>query len=158
MPRTMEAGTIPAEPMKHLVSDNVMRVGDSAGHATPHILEGVRPAIEFGRLCGNVAAEAYEKRDFTKTFLQKYEKMWHNRNKLSYLCLLSSAEVFFSYDDTGIEKTVNIAARGKVNSESYLKGLKGQQAFPYTFVAKPSFEYLRKLVRFVYHNLRWFLE
>ncbi len=158
-PRAMEAGTIPAEPMKHLVFDNVMRVGDSAGHATPHFLEGVRPALEFGRLCGSIAAEAYQKRDFTKRFLQKYERLWHKRHKLSYLYLLSSGEVFFSYDDSGIERTVITAARAKLSSGSYLKGLKGEQAFPYALVAsKPSFDYLRKFVRFAFHNLRWFLE
>lgn len=158
-PCMMEAGTIPAEPMKHLVSDNVMRVGDSAGHATPHFLEGVRPALDFGRLCGSIAAEAYQKRDFTRRFLQKYERLWHRRNKLSYLYLLSSGEIFFSYDDSGIERRVNNAARAKLGSESYLKGVRGEQAFPYALVAsKPSFEYLRNFVRFAFHNLRWFLE
>jgi digeranylgeranylglycerophospholipid reductase len=158
-PLVMEAGTIPAEPMKHLVFNNVMRVGDSAGHATPHFLEGVRPALDFGRLCGNVAAEAYQKRDFTERFLQKYERLWHKRNKLSYLYLLSSGEVFFSYDDKGIEKTVINSSRAKLSPESYLAGLKGEKAFPYAFIAsKPNFDYLRKFVRFAVNNLRWSLE
>jgi digeranylgeranylglycerophospholipid reductase len=158
-PCSMEAGTIPAEPMKRLVFDNVMRVGDSAGHATPHFLEGVRPALDFGRLCGSVAAEAYQKRDYTKSFLQKYERLWHKRNKLSYLYLLSSGEVFFSYDDDGIEKTVTRSARARLSSESYLASLKGEKAFPYALIAsKPSLDYLRKFVRFVANDLRWSLE
>jgi flavin-dependent dehydrogenase len=136
-----------------------MRVGDSAGHATPHFLEGVRPALDFGRLCGSVAAEAYQKRDFTKRILQKYERLWHKRNKLSYLYLLSSGEVFFSYDDNGIEKTVISSARAKLSPESYLTGLKGEKAFPYALIAaKPGFDYLRKFVRFAANNLRWSLE
>jgi digeranylgeranylglycerophospholipid reductase len=158
-PRAMEAGTIPAEPMKHLVFDNVMRVGDSAGHATPHFLEGVRPALDSGRLCGSIAAEAYQKGDFTKRFLRKFERMWHKRNKLSYLYLLSSGEVFFSYDDNGIERRVNDTARAKLGSESYLKGLKGERAFPYALVAsKLGVEYLRIFVGFASHTLRWLLE
>lgn len=158
-PVATEAGSIPAEPMKHLVSDNIMRVGDSAGHATPHFLEGVRPALDFGRLCGSVAAEAYQKRDYTKRFLQKYERLWHKRNKLSYLYLLSAGEVFFSYDDKGIEKTVISSAKARLSPESYLTGLKGEKAFPYALIAtRPGVDYLRKFVRFAANDLRWALE
>lgn len=158
-PRTKEAGTIPAEPMKDLVLDNIMRVGDSSGHATPHMLEGLRPAIESATLCGKIATKAYEKGDFSERMLEEYEKIWHRHNKLSYLYLLSMAEIFFSYDDHRIEKSIKLQRRRRVDPESYLRGLKGAIKFPLNLVTlEPSIENLKILVRFVYHNLRWILE
>jgi flavin-dependent dehydrogenase len=158
-PVALESGTIPAEPMKYLVSDNIMRVGDSAGHATPHFLEGVRPALEFGKLCGNFALEAYMESDFSKNFLRRYERAWHESYGLSYLYLLAAAEVFFSYDNKGIEKTLKSSARDKLSPDSYLTGLRGDKAFPYALIAtKPGLDYLRKFVRFVSHSISWQLE
>lgn len=159
IPRTSEAGTIPAEPMKKLVSDNIMRVGDSAGHATPHMLEGIRPSIESATLCGKVAAEAYEKHNFSKHFLQKYERTWHGQNKLLHLYLLSMAEVAFTQNDREIEESVRAQMKREDDPEAFLLGIRGWFEFPWSFLAsKPNTKYLRTLVRFGYHNLRWLLE
>jgi len=159
IPRTIEAGTIPAEPMKKLVSDNIMRVGDSAGHATPHMLEGIRPSIEFATLCGKVAAQAYEKHDFSKHFLRKYETAWHSQNKLLHLYLLSLAEVAFTQNDQEIEESVRAQVKREGDPEAFLLGIRGWFKFPWSFLAsKPNTKYLKTLVRFGYHNLRWLLE
>jgi len=153
------AGTIPAEPMKNMISDNIMRVGDSAGHATPHMLEGVRPTIESATLCGGFAVEAYEKHDFSKEFLERYERAWHNRNKSLYLYLLSLAEVAFSWDDLIIEKSINFQANRKVDPELYAEGLKGHFNFPKSFIVPQlGLQQLKILTRFIYHNFAWLLE
>lgn len=48
------AGIIPSVPYdRRLVFDRVIRCGDSANFATPTVGEGIRQAIEFGRLLGN---------------------------------------------------------------------------------------------------------
>ena len=44
-----------------LVSDGIILVGDSAGQANPLLLEGIRYAIEFGRLAGEVGARSLSK-------------------------------------------------------------------------------------------------
>ena len=43
------------------VSDGIILVGDSAGQANPLLLEGIRYAIEFGRLAGEVGARSLSK-------------------------------------------------------------------------------------------------
>lgn len=159
VPRTIEAGIIPAEPMKKLVSDNIMRVGDAAGHATPHFLEGVRPCVESGTLCGKVAAEAYEKHDFSKGFLREFERTWHNQNKLLYLHLLSTVEIAFAMNDQELEETVKEQVKREDKPELFLKGLRGWFRFPFSLLTlRPNTTYLRTLARFAYHNTRWLME
>lgn len=158
-PRSSLAGRIPAEPMKKLVSDNIMRVGDAAGHATPHMLEGVRPCIESATLCGEVAAEAYIERDYGERFLRKFEEMWQSQNRLLYLYLLSGAEVAFSKNDQDIERRIRAQMKRKRDPESFLRGLRGWFKFPISLLTlKPDRTYLEFLIHFAYHNLRWLAE
>lgn len=159
VPHVKEVGTIPAEPMKKLVLDNIIRIGDAAGHATPHMLEGIRPCMEFATLCGNVTAEAYLKQDFTKHFLRKIERMWQSQNKLLYLYLLSVAEVAFSKDDKILEMNVKAQAKRQNNPEAFLIGLRGLFKFPISLLTlKPDRMYLETLIHFIYHNIRWLVE
>ena len=58
------------------VYDNVMLVGDSAGQANPLVLEGIRYAIRFGRLAGDIAAGAVAAKDLSATSLALYETGW----------------------------------------------------------------------------------
>ena len=43
------------------VADGLIMVGDSAGQSNPLVLEGIRHAIEFGRLAGRVGAQSLSK-------------------------------------------------------------------------------------------------
>ena len=59
VPIEFHYGLIPNEGLTHdTISDNLILVGDAAGHANPLVLEGIRYAIEFGRLSGQVGGEA----------------------------------------------------------------------------------------------------
>ena len=53
----------------------LVMVGDSAGQSNPLVLEGIRYAIEFGRLAGGVGARSLG-RNSTKESLLDYEKTW----------------------------------------------------------------------------------
>jgi len=57
------------------VYDRVLLVGDSAGQSNPLVLEGIRHAIEFGRLAGKIGSESLVQEDPVK-YLVKYEKEW----------------------------------------------------------------------------------
>ena len=50
-------------------------VGDSAGQSNPLVLEGIRHAIEFGRLAGRVGAQSLSKGS-VKDSLYEYERTW----------------------------------------------------------------------------------
>jgi digeranylgeranylglycerophospholipid reductase len=78
-PIELHYGFIPNEGVRaNSVSDGLLLVGDSAGQANPLVLEGIRYAIEFGRLAGQVGAKSVAQGS-TKESLAEYEKVWKGR-------------------------------------------------------------------------------
>ena len=75
-PVELHYGFIPNEGVRHnSVADGLLMVGDSAGQSNPLVLEGIRYAIEFGRLAGKVGAGSLSQ-DATRESLLDYEKTW----------------------------------------------------------------------------------
>lgn len=70
-------GLIPNDGLsRKTVYDNLILVGDTAGQANPLVLEGIRYAIRFGRVAGNVASDAIKNGDATEKSLAPYEHTW----------------------------------------------------------------------------------
>ncbi|KAF6242645.1 geranylgeranyl reductase [Nitrosopumilus sp. b1] len=70
-------GLIPNDGLtRKTVYDNLILVGDSAGQANPLVLEGIRYAIRFGQVAGQVAAKAIGSNDTSEKNLQEYEQVW----------------------------------------------------------------------------------
>jgi digeranylgeranylglycerophospholipid reductase len=58
-PIELHYGFIPNEGLREsCVSDGLILVGDSAGQSNPLVLEGIRYAIEFGRLAGEIGSRS----------------------------------------------------------------------------------------------------
>jgi digeranylgeranylglycerophospholipid reductase len=57
------------------VFEGLILVGDSAGQSNPLVLEGIRHAIEFGRLAGHFGSSSLS-RVFSKNSLLDYENEW----------------------------------------------------------------------------------
>ena len=75
-PVELHHGFIPNEGSRQQsVSDGLIMVGDSAGQSNPLVLEGIRYAIEFGRLAGEVGARSLA-HNASKESLADYEKAW----------------------------------------------------------------------------------
>jgi digeranylgeranylglycerophospholipid reductase len=76
-PLEFHYGLIPNDGLsRKTVYDNLILVGDSAGQANPLVLEGIRYAIRFGRLAGQVAAKAISNEDVSEKALFPYEESW----------------------------------------------------------------------------------
>ena len=58
------------------VYNNLILVGDSAGQANPLVLEGIRYAIRFGRVAGEVSAQAIKSGKTDESALLPYETKW----------------------------------------------------------------------------------
>ena len=70
-------GLIPNDGLsRKTVYNNLIMVGDSAGQANPLVLEGIRYAIKFGRVAGNVAADALKSGKTDENALLPYETNW----------------------------------------------------------------------------------
>jgi digeranylgeranylglycerophospholipid reductase len=78
-PIELHYGAIPNEGLrKSTVFDGLILVGDSAGQANPLLLEGIRYAIEFGRLAGKIGAMSLSE-DSVKASLIEYERIWRSK-------------------------------------------------------------------------------
>ena len=70
-------GLIPNDGLsRKTVYNNLILVGDSAGQANPLVLEGIRYAIKYGRVAGEVAANAIKNNDTSEKSLKQYEQIW----------------------------------------------------------------------------------
>ena len=70
-------GLIPNDGLsRKTVFNNLILVGDSAGQANPLVLEGIRYAIKFGRVAGQVSANAIKTGNTSENALYPYEKNW----------------------------------------------------------------------------------
>ena len=70
-------GLIPNDGLsRKTVHDNLILVGDSAGQANPLVLEGIRYAIKFGRVAGEVASKAIKNEDTSEKSLLGYDENW----------------------------------------------------------------------------------
>jgi digeranylgeranylglycerophospholipid reductase len=77
-------GSIPCQKPRKTVSENVLLVGDAAGHAHPITGAGILNAVIGGEIAGRIAAEAINRGDVR--YLQNYEVEWRERfgNSLIY--------------------------------------------------------------------------
>ncbi len=70
-------GLIPNDGLsRKTVFNNLILVGDSAGQANPLVLEGIRYAIRFGRVAGEVSSNAIKSKNTNKESLYPYEENW----------------------------------------------------------------------------------
>ena len=72
-------GLIPNDGLsRKTVFNNLILVGDTAGQANPLVLEGIRYAIKFGRIAGEVASNAIKNKKTDEKSLYPYEENWRN--------------------------------------------------------------------------------
>ena len=75
-PIELHYGFIPNEGVRrNSIVDGLIMVGDSAGQSNPLVLEGIRYAIEFGRLAGKVGADSLSQNSDRQSLLE-YERSW----------------------------------------------------------------------------------
>jgi digeranylgeranylglycerophospholipid reductase len=78
-PIELHYGFIPNEGVRQSsISDGLIMVGDSAGQSNPLVLEGIRFAIEFGRLAGKVGVKSLSY-NANRESLMEYERSWKAR-------------------------------------------------------------------------------
>lgn len=79
-PVEYHTGLFPSEGVvEKFVSDGLIATGDSAGHGSTLVGEGIRFAIYSGQMAGGVAAEAVKERDTSAERLGRYEREWRAR-------------------------------------------------------------------------------
>ena len=78
-------GVIPSELyLRKTVSDGVMVVGDAGGLISTLLGEGIRFAIEIGRMAGQVAGEAIKRKRYDEKFLKKFDTIWRKKYERAF--------------------------------------------------------------------------
>ena len=117
-------GFIPNEgSRKSTIFDGLMLVGDSAGQANPLVLEGIRFAIEFGRVAGEVGANSLSK-GCTRESLEQYEKFWKERVSSKIKSSLKVQSRWLQMNDDYWDREVEIIQQMTV--EYFLDFIKAQ--------------------------------
>ncbi|HOV17382.1 MAG TPA: NAD(P)/FAD-dependent oxidoreductase [Candidatus Cloacimonadota bacterium] len=89
-------------------AENLLVCGDAAGHVLSISGEGIRPAMEIGKIAGTVAAEAIAKNDTSEAFLKRYEARWKRKYARSIELNTKLNEIIRQYNDTQWDKVLNI--------------------------------------------------
>lgn len=71
----MKAGFLRTELIPVSYSDHLLIAGDAAGHIDPLTGEGIQYAMDAGEIAAGVLEEAFSKKDFSKKFLKRYQKL-----------------------------------------------------------------------------------
>jgi len=79
-PVEYHTGLFPSEgPVERFSRNGLLLAGDSGGHGSTLVGEGIRFAIYSGQMAGSVAAEAVKAGDTSATFLSRFDKQWRTR-------------------------------------------------------------------------------
>jgi len=117
-------GFIPNEGSRNSsIYDGLILVGDSAGQANPLVLEGIRFAIEFGRVAGDVGADSIPK-GCTRESLEQYEKFWKDRVSSKIKSSLKVQSRWLQMSDDSWDREVEIIEQMTV--EDFIDFIKAQ--------------------------------
>jgi digeranylgeranylglycerophospholipid reductase len=107
-PIELHYGFIPNEGIRqNSIADGLMMVGDSAGQSNPLVLEGIRYAIEFGRLGGEVGARSVTQNASRESLLE-YEKAWKAKVESKIQSALKVQTRWIGLTDSEWDKEIEI--------------------------------------------------
>jgi len=107
-PMELHYGFIPNEgPRTPIVYDRLILVGDSAGQSNPLVLEGIRYAIEYGRLGGNIAMKCVSQ-NCSIEGLEEYEKLWRDKSQARIKSALRVQKRWISLSDEEWNREIDI--------------------------------------------------
>jgi len=120
-PMELHYGFIPNEgPRTPIVYDRLILVGDSAGQSNPLVLEGIRYAIEYGRLAGNIAM----KQNCSKEGLAEYEKIWKDKNQAMIASALRVQKRWIGLSDEEWNREIDIL--GEMSVDEFIDFIKAE--------------------------------
>ena len=89
--------------IKNLVKDNLMIVGDAAGHVNPLTGGGIITALEAGMYAGEVAAAAVKEDNFSEKRLKEYQEICKKEIGDSFDKYLKTKDYLLSLSDSDLD-------------------------------------------------------
>lgn len=102
-----EVGVFPsAGPLKQMVADGFVAVGDSVGQGSPLHGEGIRYAIKFGTIAGKTMCKAIEAGDVSRKGLYGYEKIWRHEENRNFTIALEVQKRISKHSDAQWDRSI----------------------------------------------------
>ena len=144
-------GLIPNDGLsRKTVYDNLILVGDSAGQANPLVLEGIRYAIMFGRVAGEVSANAIKSGDTSEKSLKKYEENWKKAIKAKINSASKIQDRWIGLSDEEWDKEIEII--GKLTPDEFIDFIKAD--FGLTNMVKLAAHHPKLAVRHLFNIVK----
>ena len=103
------AGILPSESyLKQTYTDNLLLAGDAGALISTLLGEGIRFAIDIGRLAGQVAAEAVSRDRCDKEFLRQYQQRWQKKYRRLFRCGHLINQRLALYDDAAWDSKIRL--------------------------------------------------
>ena len=123
-------GLIPNDGLsRKTVFNNLILVGDVAGQANPLVLEGIRYAIRFGRVAGNVAADAIKSKKTDESVLLSYENNWRKEIESKINSASKVQDRWIGLSDVEWDKELDIIK--ELKSDEFLDFIKADFGLSY---------------------------
>lgn len=132
VPIEIHSGVVPADGIvENSVIGHTLLAGDSAGQVTPHIGEGIRFALKFGKLAAETVNEALADKGNEADILKNYDKEWKSEIGSPFKRALSLQERIFEFEDTQWDKAVK--ALQQLTNKQFVSFLRGDFSAKYLF-------------------------
>jgi len=142
-PLELHYGMIPNEGLRTTsVFDGLIMVGDTVGQANPLVLEGIRYAIEFGRLAGRVGAESLQYNS-SRDSLLPYEVANKNLLEKKIKSALKVQSRWLGLSDSEWHKEIEIIK--ELSIDEFLDFIKSD--FTYSKMAKLALNHPKMMVK-----------
>lgn len=106
--KLVAGGISGTKPLKTMVGEGVLLVGEAARQNNPFSGGGIMNALEGAEEAHKVLCDAFSAGDTGKEFLRRYDKAWHDRNGYLIKRFAMLRELFFLLDD----KQLNAVVKG----------------------------------------------
>jgi len=121
-------GFIPSEDLlPSTVFNGLIVVGDAAGQILAFAGEGIRFALDIGRIAGKVAQEAVLKGSLSKNFFIKYEREWRRKYEKIFKIGYKINKRISKYTDEKWDESINYL--NKIPADLSMKALKADFSF-----------------------------
>jgi digeranylgeranylglycerophospholipid reductase len=106
--RFVAGGISGSKPLKTMVGDGVLLVGEAARHNNPLSGGGIMNSLEGAEEAYKVIANALAENDTSTRALKPYDEAWHSRNGRSIYKFALLRELFFRLDDEELAGLVTV--------------------------------------------------
>jgi digeranylgeranylglycerophospholipid reductase len=147
-------GTIPATPpLKKTSADGLIVVGDAGGLISTLLGEGIRFALDIGRMAGEAAAKAHQAGRFDADFLARYDECWRHHYGRLFDWGWEINQRLARYDDNAWNE--KIALLSQFPAEAIPALLQGDWSAPLLLALmwRHRWRFSRTLWRYFYKNM-----